>query len=220
MAKVGTFKVGDGTKVEQERPEHETLISFDDASESTPTWHYITAFLRGFTTSRGRGNELARVDAGTITLTLDNRDRRFDPTYAAGPYYPNVTPMNRIWHRVRYGGETIDIFKGYVESWPQEWPSKGYDAVANVTAVDEFKVLALDHLPVTDPPRDTYADVVQFDQPSAYWRMSDDALSFSERAVIGPELAVPGASGGMGATADGAIVGDTPRPVCRSVSDR
>ena len=200
MAKVGQFKVGDGTKVgngtypgnttfpQQERLEHELLISFDDASESTPTWHYVTSFWRGYTTNRGRGNELARVDAGTITFTLDNRDRRFDPTYAAGPYYPNVTPMNRVWHRVRYGGETVDIFKGYVESWPQEWPSKGYDAVANVTAVDEFKILALDHLPTTDPPRDSYADLVAFDDPSGYWRLGDDPASRQHAAVIRTDL--------------------------------
>ena len=137
---------------------------------------------------------------------MDNRDRRFDPTYTAGPYYPNVTPMNRVWHRVRYGGETVDLFKGYVESWPQEWPSKGYDAVANVTAVDEFKVLALDNLAVTDPPSNSYADVVAFDAPTAYWPMSGDPAAAEEAGNPGPSLF----TGLAGVSADlaGLIIGD------------
>lgn len=193
---------------EQDKPEHEVLISFDDASVLTPTWHYVTSFMRGYTINRGRGNELSRVDAGTETITLDNRDRRFDPTYADGPYYPNVTPMNRVWHRVRYAGETVDVFKGYVESWPQAWPNKVADAVATVTAVDEFKVLALDHLPTTDPPRDTYADLVAFDNPSGYWRLGDDPATRQSTAATGPTLTCAGTDVAFVSSADGAIVGE------------
>jgi hypothetical protein len=38
--------------------------------------------VRSFSLSRGRANELSRVDAGTASVLLDNRDRRFDPSLA------------------------------------------------------------------------------------------------------------------------------------------
>jgi hypothetical protein len=211
---IGAFTVGSPTTFGQgPYIRYEVLMSFDDSSVSIPTWTYVTQWLRAFSTSRGRASELADVDAGTANLTLDNRDRRFDPTYTAGPYYPNLRPMNRVWIRMQFNGVTHDVFKGYVESYGQQYPESGLDAVTLVRAVDEFKVLALRNLPTTDPPRDTYADVVQFDVPSAYWRMSDDGASFAESATAGPSLAVDlSVANGMTSQLPGAIVGDSPNP--------
>src|SRR5262245_59922130 len=105
MAKVGTFKVGT-TAVAQATPAYELLISLDDVGLSTRWWHDASDKLRGFSINRGRENELDRVDSGTATITLDNRDRQFDPLNTAGPWYPNVTPMNRVWLRTRFAGQT------------------------------------------------------------------------------------------------------------------
>ena len=67
--------------------------------------------------------------------------------------------------------------------------------------------------PATNPPRDTYADLVQFDNPAAYWEMKDDAASLAERATIGPTLNVDTTvTNGMTALSDGAIVGGNPDP--------
>jgi hypothetical protein len=209
---IGTFTVGSPTTFGQgPYIRYEVLMSFDDSSVSIPTWTYVTQWLRAFSTSRGRASELADVDAGTANLTLDNRDRRFDPTYTAGPYYPNLRPMNRVWIRMQFNGVTHDVFKGYVESYEQQYPESGLDAVTVVRAVDEFKVLALRNLPTTDPPRESYADVVAFDNPSAYWRMSDGG---PQNAAVGPSLNVQSSTfGGVGDLA-GAIVGDRPDPFC------
>ena len=35
-------------------------------------------------------------------------------------------------------------------------------------------MLALDHLPVSNPPRDSYQGVVESDNPEAYWTLDDD----------------------------------------------
>ena len=123
-----------------------------------------TDYLRGFQTSRGRATELARVDAGTATITLDNRTRLFDPAATSG-----IRPMNRWRILEQFSGEP-DVFNGYAESYTQVWPDKLVDAVTVVSCVDEFKVLALDRLPTMNPPRDTYADLVAFDKPYGYWR--------------------------------------------------
>ncbi|WP_068925043.1 hypothetical protein [Planobispora rosea] len=54
-----------------------------------PTWTDISAWTRGVSIRRGASrvdSPLLRYEAGTATIRLDNRDRRFDPTNLAGPY--------------------------------------------------------------------------------------------------------------------------------------
>lgn len=198
-------------------PMHELLMSFDDASATMPRWEYVTGALRSFTITRGRENELATVDAGTENITLDNRDREFDPTYSGSPHFPNLRPMNRVWHRVRFAGETHDLFKGYVDSYDQQWPGK-VDAVTIVQASDEFKVLALGHLPTTDPPRNSYSEVVQFDQPAAYWQMAAASASLSQQPTVGPVIGIlPGVGGSVGSAFLGAIVGEQSEETYKSM---
>lgn len=48
---------------------------------STPTWIEITSDVRTLSFRRGRDNDRDPVDVGTLDLTLDNRDGRYDPTY-------------------------------------------------------------------------------------------------------------------------------------------
>ena len=134
------------------------------------------------------------------TITLDNRARTFDPAFNSA-----IRPLNRWWIREQFTGETQDIFKGYAESYDQQWPGT-FDAQAVVSCVDEFKVLALDALSVTNPPRDSYADVVAFDNPACYWRLGDEAGTGRQRAVTGPELELVNHT--LGVTVNGAIVGD------------
>ncbi|WP_204064183.1 hypothetical protein [Planobispora siamensis] len=65
---------------------------------NSPTWTDISAWTRGVFTRRGASRvdgPLLRYEAGTATVRLDNRDRRFDPTNLAGPYvsgFSNTTP--------------------------------------------------------------------------------------------------------------------------------
>jgi hypothetical protein len=153
-------------------------LSFDDASDSTPTWVEVAnSKSRAFGTSRGRESPLQQHDAGSATVVLDNRNRDFDPTNTASPYYPNVTPMVRIWLYEEFSGEVHDLFRGYVESWDQEWPGGGWsDAIVTLACADEFKVLALDGLPTTSPVRDNFEDVIGSDLPSGYWRFNDDPI--------------------------------------------
>ena len=165
-------------------PEAWILYSTDEASDTDPLWQDATAKVRSFSVSRGRESELAEINAGTATVVLDNRTRTFDPVAV-----PAIRPMNRWWIREQFTGETQSIFLGYAESYDQTWSKGGTtDAVATVSCVDEFKVLALDRLPVTDPPRDTYADVVASDEPASYWRMDDDAGTLQAVAVVGEPL--------------------------------
>lgn len=135
------------------------------------TWTDITAFVRGFDTRRGRNHELGQMQAGEATLTLDNRDRRFDPSNTSSPYYPNVVPMRHMRIRANHQGVVYDLFAGFVEDWGQQWSGPNAagagDATCEVQLVDAFKLLNLADLT-------TYEAEVLQDDPMVCWPMDDD----------------------------------------------
>lgn len=191
-----------------EKPEVWVLYSTSDAGDHLPTWTGLTDIqVRSWEVNRGRESELSQVDAGTATITVDNRDRLFDPTSNT-----IIRPMNRWWIRSQFSGITEDLFKGYAESYDQQFPDwGGSDAVTVVSCVDEMKVLARDALPTTDPPRDSYRDLVMADQPSGYWPMDDGLnpeghLTFTKAAAVGQPLK---AVNGDSSLFVGAIVGES-----------
>jgi hypothetical protein len=118
-------------------------IEYDTAlPTATPTWQDVTAYARVWASKRGRQYERDRVQAGTLSLTLDNTDRRFDPTHAAGPYYGNLDVMHRVRVSATWGGAVYRIFTGYVTAWSLAYPAGGTDAVVKVSASDGLTVLA------------------------------------------------------------------------------
>lgn len=125
-------------------PTVEISIDFaNDPTSSTRTWVDITPYVREFATRRGRSDALSRINTGTLSLVLQNQDGRFDPTYAASPYYPNVLPMRRIRVLAQWAGVTYNVFHGYVEDWPLSFPNDGKNALVHVSAVDALAILAL-----------------------------------------------------------------------------
>lgn len=124
-------------------PTLEVSVAFTSTLGDTSTWTDITTYVRGLSIRRGRNDELGRVEAGTLDVLLSNSDRRFDPTYTSGPYYPYVVPMRQIRVRATWNSVTYGLFRGYVESWPPAWPGNGKDDIVTVRAVDAFKVLNL-----------------------------------------------------------------------------
>ena len=127
-------------------------------------------WLRSFTSKRGRERLLrsqAQFQAGTMTAKLDNRDRRFDPTNASGPYWPNVQPEKVIQIGASWAGTFYPIWTGYVDDWPQSWPGFEEGEVALV-ATDLFKSLAIKRVDGA-----AYANRVLADGATAYWRLQD-----------------------------------------------
>lgn len=109
----------------------------------SPTWTDITPYVRDESVriSRGKQSEIATYATSRLSLTLSNRDRRFDPEYA-GAYYPNVKPRKRIRVRGTYAGATYTLWTGFVESWPQRYPATNFDATVELTAYDTLGLLA------------------------------------------------------------------------------
>lgn len=78
-------------------------------------WADITPYVVGtMTVERGSqrfDGTLIRYEPGRLTLTLDNRDRRFDPLNISGPYavagVSQVTPMRAVRVRASYGSNLV-----------------------------------------------------------------------------------------------------------------
>jgi hypothetical protein len=127
-------------------------------------------WARKITTKRGRERLLrTRVgfQPGTATVALDNRDRRFDPTNTAGPYWPNVQPEKVIQVGATWSGTFYPIWTGYVDDWPQAWPGFS-EAETAVAATDYFKALSIVRVLSSGYPKQVLADGA-----TGYWRLGD-----------------------------------------------
>jgi len=144
------------------RPTLKVEIALTTMPSETPVWTDVTAYVRApMTITRGRQRELDTIQCGTATLVLDNRDRRFDPFNADGPYYGNLLPMRRV--RI---GATIPstelpddqlvfgasgdmgnrywyLYSGFVETWNLEnYIDGAQDGIVTVQLVDGFEPLS------------------------------------------------------------------------------
>ena len=129
------------------------FIAFTDGPYvASPAWTEVTQYVRGITTHRGRASDLDQFDTGTAQLVLDNRDRRFDPFYTSGPYYPNgLTPRRQIRIVGQIGGSTYEVFRGFIAGWPVTWSEAGYDSTVTIQCFDALGLMATEVVPTEWP---------------------------------------------------------------------
>jgi len=105
------------------------------------TWTDVTSRAYRTNIDRGKNQALARYNAGTMSVTLDNEDAIFDPTIPAGtsgyPYAGQIIPGTRV--RVTVGTELQ--FFGVIQDWNFDYPLGGR-ATATISAADAFVQLA------------------------------------------------------------------------------
>ena len=100
------------------------------------TWTDVSDYVRSVNVRRPSSRETFRYAAGTMSVTLDNRDARFTPANTAGPYGSNVTPDVDVLLEATWDSVAYNLFFGRVEDWADDYPSVGYDAVTVMTAID------------------------------------------------------------------------------------
>ncbi len=166
-------------------PNVQVEISFVSAPYTvSPTWVDVTDYVREVTVRRGRSDEFQEFDAGTATITLDNRDRRFDPLNTSSPYSPNVVPRRgiRITALNTIGGTTTSfrMFRGFVEGWPVSITDAGFDSTVTVECVDIMGLLAQEELP--DDLADSY---IRSLSPRHYWPLNDpiDPVTYTTQSL-------------------------------------
>lgn len=122
--KVGTFKIG----------------SADIWTDITP-WVRNWSFRRGASSADGVG---VRYEAGTFTAELNNGDRRFDPTWLAGPYTVAgetlLKPMVRVRLTAEWAGVAYRQWYGYADHWVPDYDQPTW-STTTLTARDGFKIL-------------------------------------------------------------------------------
>lgn len=96
----------------------------------------VSQYLKDIQIRRGKSRDLDRYTAGQASVSLDNRSRAFDPTFAASPYYGNIVPKREV--RISYG--TAVIFRGIVDDWNLNYDLNG-DSTAEAVCSDGFTQL-------------------------------------------------------------------------------
>lgn len=97
----------------------------------------VTGYGFEVTINRGRTVELDEIGTGTCRVSFRNRDRTFDPSYAAGPFFGQLVPGKKI--EVSIYGQTI--FTGSVDDLVDEY-RVGNDSAASFLCVDALGDLA------------------------------------------------------------------------------
>lgn len=97
----------------------------------------VTDYTRAVQVRRGRSRELEKFTAGNANVTLDNRARTFDPTYAAGPYFGSILPGKQVVITV----DDAPLYRGNVADWNLGYTING-DSIAEPSCVDAFDLLS------------------------------------------------------------------------------
>ena len=104
-------------------------------------WMNISDRLRHATIRHGRTDELDAMQAGIANLTLDNRDRLFDPSNSSSVFYASMNNGEELSAYCEiyaaYGGESYSIFYGHVTGWTYE-PDVSPDSTVTLEVFDEM----------------------------------------------------------------------------------
>lgn len=113
----------------------------------------ITRWVRELSVTRGRSRQLQKFTAGTCRITLDNRDRLFDPLMAGSPLFGSIVPRKEV--RVTYRGQKV--FTGNVEDWDFAYDLSG-ESLAIASAADAFAFLSRQTYPAATETAESGVD--------------------------------------------------------------
>lgn len=149
-------------------------FSPDPLTDTTPSWVDVTRYVLESSWQVGKARDLDDVQAGSASFRLRNDDRRFEPEYAGGAYYPNIVPLRQFRLTLRADGVDYPHGRWFATSWDVSYPAGTAYGEVTVTCTDALGLLSLYVLGPLDPPDAAgLADVIGYDQPFAYYRMND-----------------------------------------------
>jgi hypothetical protein len=134
------------------------VFTLDSAAEGVLDSDYLGGTLVGddvsqycqeISISRGRSDQLQNFNAGTCSVRLLNRDRRFDPINEDSPYWNSTTGKSGVTPRRKvtiisdgvklFTGRITDIDVSYEPNRPNATSENSY---VTITASDDFVLLA------------------------------------------------------------------------------
>jgi hypothetical protein len=158
-------------------------IGFDHGPyELNPTWTPVTQWVWNMTIDRGRSDDWGDFD-GSATVTLNNRDRRFDPYFSTGPYFGKLLPRRQIRIRAQTieGGVTTthDVFRGFIDGWNPEWTDAGTNSSVTLSCFDALQLLGSEQLPA-----DWSRSYILSTSPRHYWPCDEPITPFTAGGTL------------------------------------
>jgi hypothetical protein len=134
----------------------------------------ITSRVTGLSLSRGKNRDLDRFNAGSLSVSLNNEDRAFDPLFAGSPFFGDIVPRRDV--RVLAEGTAVQ-YVGKILDWNFEFEPNGRQS-ASLEAADGFTVLAQQELtPGTAVAQLSGARVeAVLSQPSVDWPVGERVI--------------------------------------------
>lgn len=97
----------------------------------------VSQYFKTFALRRGKSRELDRYQAGQASVTFDNSQRVFDPTFTASPIYGQIVPKRQV----RITVDEIVQYLGTIEDWNLDY-EPGTNSSATLQAFDTFSYFA------------------------------------------------------------------------------
>jgi hypothetical protein len=146
------------------------------------TWVDISAYVYQRNdiqiTDMGRPNESSQIQPGQLTLTLNNRDGRFSPENASGPYYPYIQ-LNTPFRIYVYGESLSSVsyagyrFYGEVSEWPPTSDQSGNDVYSSITVSGIWRRLSRSQTNIGSAYYRYMTMLTGASQPVVYYPMED-----------------------------------------------
>jgi hypothetical protein len=121
----------------------------EDYLDGTLVGDDVSTYAQELSISRGRSDQLQNFNAGTFSVRLLNRDRRFDPINESSPYWNSTLGVSGVAPRRKvtvvsdgvalFTGRITDIDVSYEPNRPNATSENSY---VTITASDDFVLLA------------------------------------------------------------------------------
>ena len=95
----------------------------------------ITPRLISTQVRRGKSQALDRIDAGSVSISVDNSDRIFDPLYEDGPYFGQLIPRRSV----RISANNRPVFQGFIEDFDIQY-QPSVQSVVRIDVSDGFSL--------------------------------------------------------------------------------
>jgi hypothetical protein len=100
-------------------------------------WTEITDYVESLSIHGAMANMTGSPAPGSLSVTLQNKDRRFSDLYPSSDYYGNLKPNKEVKVELSITSETAILFTGRVDEtgWAEE--RSGGDGTATITCTDD-----------------------------------------------------------------------------------
>lgn len=135
---------------------------------------------------RGKNEALDRIDAGVVSITVDNSDRRFDPLYVDGPYFGQLVPRRTVI----ISSNDYPVFVGFIDDFDIQY-EPGKQSVVRIDVSDAFSVLTNSALDEFTPDSELSGARINrvLDRPEVDWPAAARDIDAGNSVMLDTDVA-------------------------------